>query len=81
VIPEVMKLQEKKRAEKVHQNEEAENYYSYADTIGKNLAFLPFTKVYYKMGEKSSNISQLYFKKSVKLNLKEEKYMIFLKII
>ena len=49
VIPEVMKLQEKKRSEVAHKNELAENYYSYADSIGKNMAFLPFTKVYYKM--------------------------------
>lgn len=49
VIPEVMKLQEKKRKEKAHKNEKAENYYSYADSIHKNLAFLPFTGVYYKM--------------------------------
>ena len=49
VIPEVMKLQEKKRSEVAHKNEKAENYYSYADSIGKNMAFLPFTKVYYKM--------------------------------
>ena len=49
VIPEVMKLQEKKRTEVAHKNELAENYYSYADSIGKNMAFLPFTKVYYKM--------------------------------
>lgn len=49
VIPEVMKLQEKKRNEVAHKNELAENYYSYADSIGKNMAFLPFTKVYYKM--------------------------------
>lgn len=49
VIPEVMKLQEKKRSEVVHKNELAENYYSYADSIGKNMAFLPFTKVYYKL--------------------------------
>jgi hypothetical protein len=63
VIPEVMKLQEKKRAEKAHKNEKAENYYSYADSVGKNLAFLPFTKVYYKM-EIANNRSQLYFKKN-----------------
>ena len=37
VIPEVMKLQEKKRAEVAHKNEKAENYYSYADSIGKNI--------------------------------------------
>lgn len=49
VIPEVMKLQEKKRSEVAHKNELAENYYSYADSIGKNMAFLPFTKVFYKM--------------------------------
>lgn len=55
VIPEVMKLQEKKRAEKAHKNEKAENYYSYADSVGKNLAFLPFTKVYYKMDKPSSD--------------------------
>ncbi|PIF59452.1 hypothetical protein [Flavobacterium sp. 2] len=63
VIPEVMKLQEKKRADSAHKNENAENYYSYADSIGKNLAFLPFTKVYYKM-EIANNRSQLYFKKN-----------------
>jgi biopolymer transport protein ExbD len=49
VIPEVMKLQQKKREEKAHKNVKAENYYSYADTIGKNLAFIPFTNVFYKM--------------------------------
>ena len=64
VIPEVIKLQEKKRGEKAHKNEKAENYYSYADSIGKNLAFLPFTKVYYKMENVSKNTSQLYFRKN-----------------
>ncbi|MFV8377062.1 hypothetical protein [Flavobacterium sp. LB1P71] len=49
VIPEVMKLQQKKREEKAHKNELAQNYFSYADTIGKNLAFIPFTKVFYKL--------------------------------
>ncbi|WP_281234249.1 hypothetical protein [Flavobacterium gelatinilyticum] len=63
VIPQVIKMQDKKRNEKMHQNEESENYYSYADSIGKNLAFLPFTKVFYKM-EIANNRSQLYFKKN-----------------
>ena len=62
VIPEVIKLQEKKRGEKEHINLNAENYYSYADSIGKNLAFLPFTKVYYKM-EKAANGVFVYFAK------------------
>ncbi|WP_163407021.1 hypothetical protein [Flavobacterium ajazii] len=64
VIPEVMKLQEKKRGDSAHKNEKAENYYSYADSVGKNLAFLPFTKVYYKT-EKSTETDKvvLRFKK------------------
>nr|WP_315232177.1 hypothetical protein [uncultured Flavobacterium sp.] len=53
-IPEIMKLQEKKRTEKAHKNEKAENYYSYADTIGKNLAFIPFTNVHYKLEKPKS---------------------------
>lgn len=64
VIPEIMKLQEKKRADSAHKNENAENYYSYADSVGKNLAFLPFTKVYYKIENVSKNTSQLYFRKN-----------------
>ena len=55
-IPEIMKLQQKKREEKAHKNEKAENYYSYADTIGKNLAFIPFTNVYYKIEKPKSGV-------------------------
>jgi hypothetical protein len=63
VIPEVMKLQEKKRAEKAHKNEKAENYYSYADSVGKNLAFLPFTKVYYKIEKPNKENFTFQFRK------------------
>ncbi len=63
VIPQVIKMQEKKRNEKMHQNEESENYYSYADSIGKNLAFLPFTKVFYKMEKPTAGSFVVYFKK------------------
>ena len=63
VIPEVIKLQEKKRGEKAHKNEKAENYYSYADSVGKNLAFLPFTKVYYKMEKPNKENFVFYFRK------------------
>jgi len=69
VIPEVMKLQEKKRNEVAHKNELAENYYSYADSIGKNLAFLPFTKVVYKMEKPESGGFLIYFKKGNELVL------------
>ena len=62
VIPEVVKLQNKKREEKAHKNEKALNYYSYADTIGKNLAFIPFTKVFYKLEKPKSGIVVLFTK-------------------
>ncbi|PKB18102.1 hypothetical protein [Flavobacterium sp. 5] len=62
VIPEVMKLQQRKREEKEHKNENALNYYSYADSIGKNLAFLPFTKVYYKLEKPKKGLNLLFDK-------------------
>jgi len=63
VIPEVIKLQEKKRGEKAHKNEKAENYYSYADSVGKNLAFMPFTKVFYALSKPTDGDLVIYFKK------------------
>jgi hypothetical protein len=66
VIPEVIKLQEKKRGDSAHKNEAAENYYSYADSIGKNLAFIPFTNVYYKM-EKPKKGTVVFFDKKNKI--------------
>nr|WP_294780699.1 hypothetical protein [uncultured Flavobacterium sp.] len=66
VIPEVMKLQEKKRADSAHKNENAENYYSYADSVGKNLAFMPFTKVFYKTEKPKPGSFVVYFKKGKK---------------
>jgi hypothetical protein len=68
-IPEIMKLQQKKREEKAHKNEKAENYYSYADTIGKNLAFIPFTNVFYKIYKPSNGGFMFYFKKGSDLVL------------
>ncbi|CAD0008838.1 hypothetical protein [Flavobacterium salmonis] len=64
VIPEIIKLQEKKRKDSAHKNEKAENYYSYADSVGKNLAFLPFTKVYYKMNKPKFGILIYFTKKN-----------------
>jgi hypothetical protein len=66
VIPEVIKLQDKKRGDSAHKNEAAKNYYSYADSIGKNLAFIPFTEVYYKM-EKPKNGVIVFFDKNNKI--------------
>jgi len=65
VIPEVVKLQDKKRNEVAHKNEKAENYFSYADTVGKNLAFIPFTRVYYKLATPAPVYNTIYFEKDI----------------
>ncbi|TRX03659.1 hypothetical protein [Flavobacterium gawalongense] len=81
VIPEIMKLQDKKRTEKAHKNEKAQNYYSYAD-IGKNLAFIPFTNVYYKLEKPKSGIVVFFLKNNeVQVNnviVKKEKFQDYL---
>ncbi|MCG9793630.1 hypothetical protein [Flavobacterium algicola] len=63
VIPEVIKLQDKKRKEKAHKNEKAENFYAYADSIGKNMAFLPFTNVLYKLEKPTEDFLIFHMKK------------------
>jgi hypothetical protein len=82
VIPEVMKLQQKKREEKAHKNELAQNYYSYADTIGKNLAFISFTKVFYKLEKPKSGIIVFFTKNNVilvdNLAVKKEDFLAYL---
>lgn len=75
VIPEVIQLQEKKRQEKAHQNEKAENFYSYADTVKDNLAFLPFTNVNYKMGKPKKEDFVIAFKKNSDLVSLNGKYV------
>ena len=47
VVPEIIKLQAKKEGS-MHKSETSENYFSYSDSIQKNLAFLSFTKVKYQ---------------------------------
>lgn len=63
VIPEVIKLQAKKSGDGTHKNIAAQNYYSYADSIGKNLAFLPFTMIHYKIEKPASGVI-VYFDKN-----------------
>jgi hypothetical protein len=76
VIPEVMKLQQKKREEKEHRNELALNYYSYADSIGKNLAFIPFTEVYYKMEKPFMLDSFIFFQKNGQVKINNDIYSV-----
>lgn len=62
IIPEVIKLQEKKRNAVAHKNEAAQNYYSYADSIHKNMAFLLFSEVYYKLDKPKSGVKVFFDK-------------------
>lgn len=62
VIPEIIKLQAKKEGS-VHKSETTDNYFSYSDSLHKNLAFLKFSKVKYRlMKSKYNNI--IYFQKN-----------------
>ena len=48
VMPQIVKMQTKKE-KSMHKSETSENYFSYADSLHKNLAFVSFTNVTYKM--------------------------------
>ncbi len=72
VIPEVMKLQEKKKNSE-HKKEGALDVYSYADSIGKNLAFLPFTNVTYKYDKE---FSKFYIIENSKMYLQFQNFSI-----
>ena len=64
VIPKLIKLQKKKREDKALKNEKAENYFSYAVIIGKNLAFKPFTNMFYKLEKTKSGFIVFFTKKN-----------------
>ena len=60
IIPNISKLQEK-HSKSLHASDNMHNYFSYADTISKQLSFLEFDNVNYKT---DSLISKLYIKKN-----------------
>ncbi|NNT72807.1 hypothetical protein HKT18_11320 [Flavobacterium sp. IMCC34852] len=55
VILEIKKLQTKKD-KSAHKSAVSENYFTYTDTVKKNLAFMPFTKIHYKLEKPDFNI-------------------------
>lgn len=55
VILEVKKLQAKKEGSS-HKKATSENYFTYTDTVKKNLAFMPFTKMVYKLEKPDFNV-------------------------
>jgi hypothetical protein len=62
VIPEVIKMQAKKSGS-MHNNAESQNYFSYSDSIHKKLAFVPFTKVIYKLEKPKTGVT-IYFSRN-----------------
>ena len=62
VLPEVIKAVAKKEAS-AHKDSTSQNYYSYSDIKKKQLAFVPFTKMNYKL-EKPKSGSTIYFSKN-----------------
>lgn len=73
VVPEIIKLQTKKEGS-AHKNQTSENYFSYSDSIHKQLAFIPFTKVKFNLEHPKFGVN-IYFTKSnnVFVNLIEVK--------
>jgi hypothetical protein len=62
VVPEIIKLQAKKEGS-AHKSETSENYFSYSDSLHKNLAFMSFTKVKYQLTNPKSG-AIVYFPKN-----------------
>ncbi|MEY4011795.1 MAG: hypothetical protein RIT22_919 [Bacteroidota bacterium] len=61
VVPAIMKLQAKKEGS-AHKSETSKNYFSYSDSVHKNLAFISFSKSKYKLAKPKSG-SIVYFSK------------------
>lgn len=71
VILEIKKLQVKKDGG-LHKSDTAENYFTYNDTIRKTMAFLPFTKVKYKLEKPDFNVTYFYLDRNDLVHYKEE---------
>jgi len=62
VIPEIIKLQQKREGATLHKNDAAINYFSYTDSLQKTLAFMPFKEISYAY---NSYFSSFYVKENV----------------
>jgi hypothetical protein len=58
-LPSIIKLQEKKRNATMHKNEKAKNYYTCNDTSIKNLGFIDFTDVEYRLNYSENNYEDI----------------------
>ncbi|WP_264520735.1 hypothetical protein [Flavobacterium sp. N1994] len=71
VIPEIKKLQSKKEVS-MHKTETAENYFTYTDTLKKAMAFLPFTKLKYKLEKPDFTVNTITFDENNLVHFKDE---------
>ena len=67
VIPELIKLQEKKE-KSVHKSENSGNYFSYANDSLKALSFLSFSDVNYKLAKPENGIAVYFTKDKITIN-------------
>ena len=58
-LPSIIKLQEKKRNATMHKNEKARNYYTCNDISIKNLGFIDFTDVEYRLNYSEINYEDI----------------------
>lgn len=73
VIPEVIKLQNKRKNDDVHTEDIAGNYYSYTDSIQLSLAFLSFKQFNYTY---DSYFSSIYVKENPEYHMHFQTYYI-----
>jgi hypothetical protein len=71
VILEIKKLQAKKTS-RMHKSVTSENYFTYTDTVKKTMAFLPFTKVKFKLEKPDFNVIYFYLDRNDLVHFKDE---------
>ncbi len=71
VILEIKKLQNKKEGS-MHKSESSENYFTYTDTVKKTLAFLPFTKVKYKLEKPDVFVTHFYLDRNDLVHFRDQ---------
>ena len=71
VIFEIKKLQTKKTSS-INKSVTSENYFTYTDTVKKTMAFLPFTKVKYKLEKPDFNVIYFYLDRNDLVHFEEE---------
>ena len=57
---------------KLQVNKHSENYFAYTDTVKKTMAFLPFTKVKYKLEKPDFNVVYFYLDRNDLVHFKDE---------